>query len=103
MTNAEADRYLTFMKFPNVLAMEEYQDLLEGNGCRVKLGQDTGRFSGWMPLYLDMLEKQLTYDALKLIGFDTGLAETLLAEMRFIQTLAQAGKVMQGIIIAELK
>ncbi len=103
MRAAEADHYLAFMKFPNVLTLGEYDLLLRSNGCSMKLGQDTGRFAGSMPLYLDMLEKQLTYDALKIIGFDTGLAETLLGEMRFIQSLAQAGKIIQGLVVAELQ
>ncbi len=54
-----------------------------------------------MSLYLDMIEKQLTYDALKIIGFDTALAATLVGEMKFIQSLAQAGKIIQGLVVAE--
>jgi len=54
-----------------------------------------------MPLYLDMIGRQLTYDALKIIGFDTALAVTLIGEMKFIQTLAQEGKILQGLIVAE--
>jgi ubiquinone/menaquinone biosynthesis C-methylase UbiE len=101
LTAAEAARLLGFMKFPNVLTLGEYQWLLENNGCRVQTAQDTGRFAPAMPLYLDMIEKQLTYDALKIIGFDTALAQTLVGEMRFIQSLAQAGKIIQGLIVAE--
>jgi hypothetical protein len=89
------------MKFPNVLTLGEYQSLLEKNGCATKVAQDTGRFAAAMPLYLDMIEKQLTYDALKIIGFDTALAATLVGEMKFIQSLAQAGKIIQGLIVAE--
>ncbi len=48
-----------------------------------------------------MIEKQLTYDALKIIGFDLALAQSLIAEMRFIQSLAQTGKISQGLIVAE--
>jgi hypothetical protein len=29
------------------------------------------------------------------------LAQTLIGEMKFIQSLAQAGKIMQGILVAE--
>jgi hypothetical protein len=89
------------MKFPNVLKLDEYQQLLTQNGCAVRLAHDTGRFAATMPLYLDMTEKQLTYDALKIIGFDTALAATLIGEMKFIQSLAQAGKIIQGLIVAE--
>ena len=67
--------------------------------CRWPL--DTGRFASSISLYLDMIEKQLTFDALKIIGFDVALAKTLVGEMRFIQSLAQTGKITQGLIVAE--
>jgi SAM-dependent methyltransferase len=101
LTESQADRYLAFMKFPNVLSLGEYQSLLEASGCVVQVAQDTGRFAPAMPLYLDMIDKQLTYDALKIIGFDTALAQTLVAEMRFTQSLAQTGAIIQGLIVAE--
>ncbi len=100
-SDAEAARFLAFMKFPNVLSLGEYQSLLEHNGCATRVAENTGRFAPAMPLYLDMIEKQLTYDALKIIGFDTALAATLIGEMKFIQSLAQAGKIIQGLIVAE--
>ncbi len=101
LTNDEAARFLGFMKFPNVLTLAEYQSLLEANGCSVRVARDTGRFAACMPLYLDMIEKQLTFDALKIIGFDTALATTLVGEMKFIQSLAHAGKIIQGLVVAE--
>ena len=101
LTVSEAARYLAFMKFPNVLSSAEYQSLLQAAGCVFREARDTGRFALYMPLYLDMIEKQLTFDALKIIGFDAALAQSLVCEMRFIQTLAQAGKIIQGLIVAE--
>jgi hypothetical protein len=67
----------------------------------VRVAENTGRFSRYMPLYLDMIEKQLTYDALKIISFDAALAQMLTGEMRFMQTLADAGKIIQGLIVAQ--
>jgi len=101
MTPNEAMRYLTFMKFPNVLSLSEYRSLLEANGCKVHIASDTGRFANHVPLYINMIEKQLTYDALKIIGFDADVAQSLLGEMRFMQSLAEAGKIIQGLIVAE--
>ncbi|SPE56997.1 conserved hypothetical protein [Verrucomicrobia bacterium] len=101
LTDAEASRFLMFMKFPGVFTLGEYTALVKTNSCVVKTAQDTGRFAACMPLYLDMLEKQLTFDALKIIGFDPVLAQSLLTEMRFIQSLAQAGKIIQGLLVAE--
>ncbi len=100
MSDEEAERYLRFMKFPNVLEVGEYRTLLEESGCQVRSAEDTGRFPSHVDLYLNMLNMQLTYDALKLIGFDMELMQTLGGEMMFIQQLAHEGKVSQGRLIA---
>ncbi len=101
LTAEEARRCLGFMKFPSVLTLPEYGELLKANGCTIAVSADTGRFASLLPLYLDMIENQLTYDALKLIGFDSAVAQGLVAEMRFMLGLAKAGKLIQGLVIAE--
>ncbi len=50
-----------------------------------------------------MLNMQLTYDALRIIGFDLPLMESLGAEMNFMRDLAHAKKIAQGQIIARKK
>jgi len=100
LSQPEAERLLTFMKFPNIQDLKGYQDLLAAHGCQVQVAEDTGRFAPYMDLYLDMLNKQLTYDALRIIGFDRALMQTLGGEMVFMQQLAGAGKIAQGIFIA---
>jgi hypothetical protein len=47
-----------------------------------------------------MVDKQLTYDALKIIGFDSKMMETIGQEMTHIQQLAHAGKIAQGLFVA---
>jgi SAM-dependent methyltransferase len=101
LSDAEAARYLKFMKFPNILSLTDYQALLEKNGLKTTVACDTGRFATHVPLYLDMIEKQLTYDALKIIGFDSGVAQGLVGEMRFLLALAREGKILQGLMVAE--
>jgi SAM-dependent methyltransferase len=96
----EAERFMTFMKFPNVEDLAGYRDLLQANDCTVVVAEDTGRFSPYVDLYLDMLGKQLTYDALKIIGFDQGLMGSLAGEMAFMQGLAHEGKIAQGLFVA---
>ena len=64
------------------------------------MAEDTGRFAPLVDLYLDMLNKQLTFDALRLIGFDMALLQAMAGEMVFMQQLAHAGKIAQGIFIA---
>jgi len=100
MTGDEAERFLRFMKFPNMLNLQEYGDLLAANGCEVAVAKDTQRFAPCVDLYVDMLNKQLTYDALKIIGFDKAMMTSLGGEMLFAQTLARAGKIIQGLFVA---
>ena len=101
LTEVEAKRLLGFMKFPSLLSLDEYSSLLKSNGCTAGITHDTGRFPNYVPLYIDMIEKQLTYDALKIIGFDSALAQSLLGEMRFMHSLAKAGKLIQGLVVAQ--
>ncbi len=103
LSDAEAERFLTFMKFPNVQNLEGYSDLLKANDCEVITAEDTGRFGPYVDLYLNMLNMQLTYDALKIIGFDSKLMQAMGAEMAFMQELAHAGKIAQGLFVAHKK
>ena len=102
-SDGEADRYRRFMKFPNTLGIDGYAALLAEQGCEVLVAEDTGRFAPHVDLYLNMLNMQLTYDALRIIGFDSALMESLGAEMNFMRELAHAGKIAQGQFIARKK
>ncbi len=103
LTDAEAERFLAFMKFPNIQNLEGYKDLLTANECEVITAEDTGRFGPHIDLYLNMLNMQLTYDALKIIGFNSDLMQSMAAEMVFMQELAHAGKIAQGLFVARKK
>ena len=101
LTDAEAERLLQFMKFPNIQDIDGYRRLLKNNGCEVVSAEDTGRFAPHVDLYLNMLGMQLTGDALRIIGFDSALTESLATEMAFMQKLAHAGRIVQGRFIAK--
>jgi SAM-dependent methyltransferase len=100
MSAVEAERFLRFMKFPNVLDLDDYRKLLADCGFRIEAADDTGRFAPYVDLYLNMLNMQLTYDALKRIGFDMELMQALGEEMAFVQQLANERKICQGRFIA---
>jgi SAM-dependent methyltransferase len=100
LTADEADRFLKFMKFPNVQDLDGYVGLLSEQGCQVAVSEDTGRFAPYVDLYLNMLNMQLTYDALRIVGFDSALMEAMGGEMAFMQQLAHAGKIAQGLFVA---
>jgi SAM-dependent methyltransferase len=100
MTDAEAERLLRFMKFPTLQDIPGYARLLEDSGCAVVSAEDTGRFGPYMDLYLNMVTMQLTWDALRIIGFDMAVMEAMAGELQFIRELAHAGKIAQGRFIA---
>lgn len=100
LSDAEAERFLAFMKFANMQDIGGYSRLLEDNGCTVVAAEDTGRFPAYLDLYLSMVDMQLTYDALKIIGFNTDLMQAIAGEFAFTRELAQAGKLVQGRFIA---
>lgn len=101
LTDEEAERFMVFMKFPNIEDMRGYPELLRTNGCEVRIAEDTRRFAPCVNLYMDMLNKQLTYDALRVIGFDADLMGSLAKEMAFARELAHAGKIVQGLFVAK--
>ncbi|MEI8371928.1 MAG: methyltransferase domain-containing protein [Planctomycetota bacterium] len=100
LSDAEARRLLTFMKFPNIQDAAGYQRLLVDSGCAVLRVEDTGRFAPCVDLYLNMLNQQLTYDALRIVGYDMTLLGQLGDEMKFVGELAHAGKIAQGLFVA---
>lgn len=103
LSEQESDRLMRFMKFPNILDLKGYTGLLADRGCEILTAIDTGRFAPYVDLYLNMLNMQLTYDALRIIGFDLPLMQSLGAEMNFMRDLAHAGKIAQGQFIARKK
>jgi SAM-dependent methyltransferase len=100
LSTQEAERFLRFMKFPNVQSISDYRGLLAAHGCEVIAAKDTGRFAPYVDLYLDMLGMQLTYDALQIIGFNREMMTAMAGEMAFMQQLAHAGKIAQGLFVA---
>ncbi|MEI6034131.1 MAG: methyltransferase domain-containing protein [Verrucomicrobiae bacterium] len=103
LSDEEAARFLAFMKFPSLAELGDYRRLLEANGCEILVAENTGRYAPCIDLYLAMLDKQLTCDALKIVGFDMSVLEALGGEMKFTQELAHAGKLIQGLIVARKK
>ncbi|MBI4582044.1 MAG: methyltransferase domain-containing protein, partial [Planctomycetes bacterium] len=100
LSEAEARRFMAFMKFPSLAAIDDYRGLLETNGCRVSCAEDTGQFASHVDLYVDMLRRQLTYDALQIVGFDAGMIETIVGELSFVAELARADKLIQAMFVA---
>lgn len=101
LSDDEARRFLQFMKFPNIFGINCYAKALRECGCDAVIAEDTKQFAPHVDLYLDMLNKQLTYDALKIIGFNMEMMQGLGGEMVFMQGLAHAGKIAQARFVAK--
>ncbi len=100
ISDEDAERFMKFMKFPNIFSKADYCRELEARNCHIIKSIDTGRFANYVALYMDMLIHQLTYDALKIIGFDLELMQAMGREMEFMRELAGEGKICQGLFIA---
>lgn len=101
MSAEESARFLAFMKFPNVQTIGGYQALLAANGCTVQEASDTGRFAPYVDLYLQMVDMQLTSDALRILNWDADMLGAVAGEMVFLGGLAKAGKIAQCRIVAK--
>jgi hypothetical protein len=96
---SEAERLLRHMRFPSLLALRDYRDLLLDAGFRLEIAEDTGRFASHFDLYRDMVTMQLTYDALKVVGFDNQRMVALERERQFIAEVAHQGKLIQAMFV----
>ncbi len=99
MTDDEADRVNTFMKFPYMESISGYKKLLEENGFEIKEANQID-FAEYVDLYIQMLTKQLTSDALRIIGNDMELFQAMGGEMMNMSELAHANKMTRGRFIA---
>jgi SAM-dependent methyltransferase len=100
LSEAEAQRLLGMMNFPNVEDIAGYTRLLRESGCEVHVAEDTGRFPSYVDLYLNMIEMQLTYDVLRTVAFRSELLQTITDSFRFLGELSRAGKIVQARFIA---
>jgi hypothetical protein len=100
LKTSEAERLLRHMRFPSILTMRDYQDLLTDAGLRVEVALDTGRFAPHFDLYREIVTMQLTYDALKTVGFDQRRMNVLERERDFVRKLAHQAKLIQAMFVA---
>lgn len=92
LSDADAERINKFMKFPYMESRTGYEALLRKHGFTVKVSDDlTPEFAEYIQFYIDMLTKQLTFDALRIIGWDMHMMQAMGGEMGFMLEKAKAG------------
>jgi SAM-dependent methyltransferase len=95
LTEAEALRFNTFMKFPDMQSIPGYRGLLEKHGFEVREASQI-EFGKYVDLYLAMLTEQLTFDALRIVGNDMAVFQGLGAEMVDMRQKVHADKITRG-------
>lgn len=92
LSDADAERINKFMKFPYMESQKGYEELLKKHGFTVKVSEDlTPDFADHIQLYIDMLTRQLTFDALRIIGWNMDLMQAMGGEMGFMLQKAREG------------
>lgn len=100
LSDQQAERFMQFMKFPTLFSIEDYARGLTSCGCDITHAYDTGRFASHAKLYIDMVDKQLTSDALRLVGWDMNILASLAEELQFVLELAESGRIAQALFVA---
>lgn len=100
MSDTEADRFMAFMKFPNIYNIDDYKTQLCKNGLNIEKAYHTKRYAPCIDLYLRMLFEQHMFDALRILHFDAELLNALAGEMHFIKKLADENKIIQALFVA---
>ncbi|TAN43943.1 MAG: methyltransferase domain-containing protein [Nitrospirae bacterium] len=92
LSDEDAERINTFMKFPYMESQKGYEALLKKHGLTLKVSDDlTSEFADYIQLYLDMVSKQLSFDALRIIGWDMNMMQAIGGEMAFMLQKAREG------------
>lgn len=101
MTVEQAARIHGFLSFPYTESLQGYVALLEARGMTIRHADDLcGQFVDSMELYLQMITRQLTYDALEILGDDTARLDEICDEWRFMIEMGRAGRFGQGRVVA---
>ena len=101
LTDAEAKRINTFMKFPYMESQTGYESLLARQGLTLIESTDlTAEYAEYMDLYIRMIVDQLRFDVLKIIGWNMELFQAMGDEMAFMAEKAHEGKMGRARLIA---
>jgi len=102
LSDDEAERINSFMKFPYMQNQKGYEKLFEANGLTIVESTDlTEEYAGYVDFYIKMLTDQLSYDALKIIGDNMEMFQAMGGEMAFMAEKAHEGKMGRGRFIAK--
>jgi SAM-dependent methyltransferase len=95
LADDEAEHVMQIMTFPSLYSVDSYRAAFAAERCDVVVAEDTGRFGPFFGLYAQMLQKQLTFDALELLAFSKELLDVVLEQLLGLARLGERGKLGQ--------
>ena len=98
----EAGLLLASMSFPSIASIDDYVRILERTGCSVSTAEDTECFGEAMTQITNILERQLEYDALQILDFDSEGLATVREGFRWLAELGHDGKIAQARFVASV-
>eukprot|EP01083_Nonionella_stella_P011170 31764_1 len=103
MTKKELDEWSESIQVLNQETVEGYAQKMADAGFTVMHAHDTNRFVPYTKLYIDMLEKQLRGDAMRLLENDYNAYDETIQFFYMMLGLAKQGKIAQGLFVGRKK
>jgi SAM-dependent methyltransferase len=100
LSDADAEHVLQLMTFPSLATIDDYRDLCAAAGCDVVVAEDTGRFGPAFELYVEVLRRQLRFDALELLGSGEELVDLVTDQLAGLARLGAEQRLAQVRLVA---
>ena len=101
LSDAEADHVMQIMTFPTLATIDAYRDLFAAAGCDVDVAEDTGRFGPAFELYVELMRRQMRFDAFELFGFSEEFVDLVAEQLSGLARLGVEHKLAQARIVAK--
>eukprot|EP01084_Bolivina_argentea_P274764 468414_1 len=103
MSEQEYADWLKFMTFPNCETVGSYAQKMSDAGFTILHAHCTERFTPCTKLYIDMMEKQMQGDALRIFGNNYNEYERTVKDFYTMLKLSEEGKIAQGLFVGRKK
>lgn len=100
LSDAEAAHVMQIMTFPTLATIDRYRDLFADADCDVVVAEDTGRFGPAFELYVEIMRRQLRFDAYELFGFSDELVDLVAEQLSGLARLGSEHKLAQLRLVA---
>ena len=100
LSDADADHVMQIMTFPTLATIDGYRELFGAAGCEVVVAEDTGRFGPAFELYVEVMRRQMRFDAFELFGFSEEFVDLVAEQLSGLARLGSEHKLAQVRLVA---